>query len=348
MLSFFLWLGLVGAIMAATGTIGYRIYSNKINEENNKIASNERKEIKEKVESKQNETKFTNKEQNLIPITSDKRIVTFKDNVEKYPNLILLTFEAAKPWFPSGSLTGDSDPHDLTELIKKYDDRDLEAIRKYALDHPEAPLIGWIFLWCTDDGKTIHSASFTEETFKRNSLHPYKYSVMTGDIFRYDPDNKESEIKFTRSVMEETWGEADHFDVAISFASEQREYARHLANYLKENNIMVFFDEFEQAEMWGEDGLEYLENIYTKKSDYVIMLLSQNYIDRAWPSYERKQILGRQFLEKESVILPVSFGDVKIPGLPPQIFFLNGDQLQPNEVGAMAKEKILTNKKKSN
>lgn len=348
MLTFFLWLGLIGAIMAATGTIGYRIHSNKITEENNKIASNERKEIKETVESQQQKSIISNENKKLNPFNLEKRIVTFADNVEKYPNLILLTFEAAKPWFPSGKLTGDSNPNDLSELIRKYDERDLEAIRKYALDHPEAPLTGWIFLWCTDDGKTIHSASFTEESYKKNSIHPYKYSVLSGDIFRYDPDNKESEIKFVRNIMEETWGEADHFDVAISFASEQREYARHLANYLKENNIMVFFDEFEQTEMWGEDGLEYLENIYTKKSDYVIMLLSQNYIDRAWPSYERKQILGRQFLEKESVILPVSFDDVKIPGLPPQIFYLNGDQLNPNEVGAMAKEKILMNKKKSN
>ena len=223
MLTFFLWLGLVGAIMAATGTIGYRIYSNKITEENNKIASNERKEIKETVESKQQKSNSLNQNKKQNSINSDKRLVTFADNVEKYPNLFLLTFEAAKPWFPSGSLTGDSNPNDLSELIRKYDERDLEAIRKYALDHPEAPLIGWIFLWCTDDGKTIRSASFTEESYKKNSIHPYKYSVLTGDIFGYDPDHKGSEIKFARAVMEETWGEADHFDVAISFASEQRD-----------------------------------------------------------------------------------------------------------------------------
>lgn len=367
MLTFFLWLGWIGAIMAATGTIGYRIYSSKLKIENDNKASSERKEIKDEIKSSKTNQATGKEVQNRpepLTLTSSsskssrtpkeeqnkytRRVVIFADNVNDYPNLLPLLFEASKPWFPSGKLNGDSNAFDLSQLIEKYDVRDLEAIRKYALEHEEAPLIGWIFIWCTDDGKSLHSASFTEETYKRNTQHPYKYSVLSGDIFGYDPDNKESEVKFIRKIMEENWGEADRFDVAISFASEQREYARELATYLREKNIMVFFDEFEQTEMWGEDGLEYLENIYTEKSDYVIMLLSQNYVDRAWPTYERKQILGRQFLEQESIILPVSFDNVKIPGLPPQIIYLNGDQLKPNEVGAMAKEKIITNKKKSN
>jgi hypothetical protein len=55
MLTFFWWIGWIGAIMVATGTIGHRIYSNKINTENTSTASSERKGISDKIDSSKEE-----------------------------------------------------------------------------------------------------------------------------------------------------------------------------------------------------------------------------------------------------------------------------------------------------
>lgn len=43
------------------------------------------------------------------------------------------------------------------------------------------------------------------------------------------------------------------FDVAISFAGEQRTAARSLALKLEDAGYSVFFDEFESAQLWGEE-----------------------------------------------------------------------------------------------
>jgi hypothetical protein len=41
------------------------------------------------------------------------------------------------------------------------------------------------------------------------------------------------------------------FDVALSFAGEDRANAERLAKLLRESNVRVFYDEFVKATLWG-------------------------------------------------------------------------------------------------
>lgn len=43
------------------------------------------------------------------------------------------------------------------------------------------------------------------------------------------------------------------YDIALSFAGEDREYVEKVATLLKENGIKVFYDKFEQVDLWGKD-----------------------------------------------------------------------------------------------
>ena len=58
------------------------------------------------------------------------------------------------------------------------------------------------------------------------------------------------------------------YDVALSFAGEDREYVEQVALFLKKKNIAVFYDYFEEVDLWGKNLISYLENIYTHKSKY--------------------------------------------------------------------------------
>jgi hypothetical protein len=58
------------------------------------------------------------------------------------------------------------------------------------------------------------------------------------------------------------------FQVAISFAGEQRDEARQIAQQLKDAGLNVFFDDDFEAEMWGRDLNDYLTNIYMNESEY--------------------------------------------------------------------------------
>ena len=55
------------------------------------------------------------------------------------------------------------------------------------------------------------------------------------------------------------------FDIAFSFASEDRKYVKNVAELLIGNELNVFYDEFEEVNLWGKNLYDYLDEIYRKK-----------------------------------------------------------------------------------
>lgn len=131
-----------------------------------------------------------------------------------------------------------------------------------------------------------------------------------------------------------------HYDVAISFAGEQREQARAIADGLRNAGVRVFFDEYEQAILWGEDLYEHLAVIYQEKAQYCLMLVSRAYADKVWTSHERRHAQARALNEKRGYILPVRFDDTVVPGLPPTIGYINYSQQGPEGVCRLLQEKL--------
>jgi hypothetical protein len=71
------------------------------------------------------------------------------------------------------------------------------------------------------------------------------------------------------------------YDVALSFAGEDRAYVDEVAKGLKAANVEVFYDDFEKAKLWGKNLIEHLADIYQHKSRYVVMFISQHYVSKA-------------------------------------------------------------------
>jgi hypothetical protein len=105
------------------------------------------------------------------------------------------------------------------------------------------------------------------------------------------------------------------YDVAISFAGEDRTIAQQIANLLVANGIKVFYDEFEEATLWGEDLYVHLQDVYSVKARFCIMLLSQHYAKKAWTNHERQSAQERAFKESQAYILPVRLDSTSIPGI---------------------------------
>lgn len=108
------------------------------------------------------------------------------------------------------------------------------------------------------------------------------------------------------------------FDVAISFAGAQRYYADALRRHLDDYGVTVFYDEQQQPALWGRDLNEELTGTYGSKAFRVVMLISKEYVDRAYPQIERRAAFGAEIVRNDGVILPVRFDDVEVPGLTPQ------------------------------
>jgi HEAT repeat protein len=130
------------------------------------------------------------------------------------------------------------------------------------------------------------------------------------------------------------------YDIAISFAGEDRILADRLANHLKNDGLKVFYDDFEQANLWGKDLTEYLDSVYRKKAQYCLMLISAAYKQKMWPTHEKRSALARALESEREYILPVKIDDTEIPGIKPTIGYLDSRKLGASQIVSLVIKKL--------
>lgn len=130
------------------------------------------------------------------------------------------------------------------------------------------------------------------------------------------------------------------YDIAISFAGEDREIAEKLANKLSEKQVSVFYDNFEKADLWGKNLYDYLSSVYSEKSKYCIMLLSKHYENKLWTNLERKSAQARAFRENREYILPIKIDDTKITGIHETIGYIDINSHTIEEIVELAMNKL--------
>ncbi len=113
------------------------------------------------------------------------------------------------------------------------------------------------------------------------------------------------------------------FEIALSFAGEDREYVDQVANLLRDSGVRVFYDLFEEANLWGKNLYDYLTEIYMNKALYTIMFISDSYAKKLWTGHERQAMQARAFQENQEYILPARFDETPIPGVLPTVGYIN-------------------------
>ncbi len=115
--------------------------------------------------------------------------------------------------------------------------------------------------------------------------------------------------------------EPQPFDVALSFAAEDRSIAREIAEALRHRGVNVFFDEYDVDLMWGKDLHRHLSNIY-ERSRFVVLLVSEAYSKKSWARFETRTALARAGDDPSSQVLPVALDD-SISGFAPTIGYVD-------------------------
>jgi hypothetical protein len=134
--------------------------------------------------------------------------------------------------------------------------------------------------------------------------------------------------------------EEKEFDVALSFAGEDREYVENVANILHEMSIRVFYDKHETITLWGKDLFTFLEDIYQNKARYTILFCSKHYAKKLWSNHERRAAQAQAFESNKEYILPARFDYTEIPGILPTTGYVNLNEYSPEEFAKLIKEKI--------
>ena len=105
------------------------------------------------------------------------------------------------------------------------------------------------------------------------------------------------------------------YDVALSFAGEDREVAEKLAGLLRARNLSVLFDEFKPAEPASKDPVLHIAEIYRTKAWYCVMFLSQHYPLKKWTQEERISAQEHALRDANEYILPVRLDNTEVSGL---------------------------------
>jgi hypothetical protein len=130
------------------------------------------------------------------------------------------------------------------------------------------------------------------------------------------------------------------YDVALSYASEDRHYVKEVAEILRFSGIKVFYDEFEEATLWGKNLYSYLRSVYSEQALYTIMFCSENYARKLWTNHERESAQERAFRENSEYILPTRFDDTRIPGLLATVAYIDLRKKTPYELCELIGDKL--------
>ena len=130
------------------------------------------------------------------------------------------------------------------------------------------------------------------------------------------------------------------YDVAFSFAGEDRQYVEEVANILKENGINIFYDKFEIIDLWGKDLGVHFDYVYRKSAKYCVPFISKYYKEKVWTNYEIKSAISKAIESNEEYILPARFDDTELPGIRPTIGYINLKNYTPSQFADLLRKKI--------
>jgi hypothetical protein len=132
------------------------------------------------------------------------------------------------------------------------------------------------------------------------------------------------------------------FEIALSFAGEDRVYVDQVANLLRDSGVKVFYDLFEEANLWGKNLYDYLSEIYQNKALYTIMFISEHYARKLWTNHERQAMQARAFQEHQDYILPARFDETPIPGVLPTVGYIALTGRSPQDFVKIIHKKLVS------
>lgn len=131
-----------------------------------------------------------------------------------------------------------------------------------------------------------------------------------------------------------------NYKVALSFAGENRSYVEDVANELKNKGVSVFYDKYEEIDLWGKNLYDHLNEVYSKKAEYTVIFISRFYKNKLWANHERRSAQEKAFRENKECILPARFDDTEIPGILQTIGYVDLKTKSPIEFTEMICKKI--------
>jgi hypothetical protein len=110
------------------------------------------------------------------------------------------------------------------------------------------------------------------------------------------------------------------WEVAVSFAGENRDLARHIASQLEFLDVSVFFDELYEDNYLGRVWSAEFKRVFSESSDLIVCILDDNHLRKIWPTFERDCFSPRV---QSGEVIPIFLDNSVFPGIPRDIVGIN-------------------------
>jgi hypothetical protein len=130
------------------------------------------------------------------------------------------------------------------------------------------------------------------------------------------------------------------YDVAVTFAGEDRNFVLDVVRLVKAAGFTVFFDEDEAVALWGEELTEFFAEVYEKQARFAVMFISRHYAEKSWTRHERRSVLLRALESPTPYLLPVRMDSTALSGVRGTISYLDGNKFGPEGVAEAIAKKV--------
>lgn len=133
---------------------------------------------------------------------------------------------------------------------------------------------------------------------------------------------------------------SNEYDVCLSFAGEDRSFVEAVAAELRKRNLRVFYDRYEEVNLWGKDLYQHLDEVYRERATYCVIFISNAYATKVWTKHELKSAQARAFAENREYILPARFDDTELPGMRSTTGYIDLRTKSPEQFADLIERKV--------
>lgn len=133
------------------------------------------------------------------------------------------------------------------------------------------------------------------------------------------------------------------YDIAVSFAGEQRAYVERFVHACKRLGIRVLYDRDLSVDLWGKNLIfEFRRHFSGADVRYVVAFISAEFMAKPYPMDEFAAAVEQSFQRPEAHILPVRVGAVDVPAhlLNPAVGVLFADAHTPEQLAEQVRRKL--------
>jgi hypothetical protein len=129
------------------------------------------------------------------------------------------------------------------------------------------------------------------------------------------------------------------YDIAVSFAAEQRDYVERTVAAARALGLRVFYDRDMSNAWWGRNFLLEQRKIYGQRALHFVPFISTEYLSASHPIDQFSYAMTRAIEQRNRYILPVLIGSVVVPPemLHPHIGYLRAEEHTAEQLAARMK-----------